>query len=225
MDQTPTPRPLAGDWRAAEQCAAEWMRFLGYLDAARTGDGPDKGIDVRASGAAAQVKAKAAASSRPDLQRLMGATAREQPNLLFFSTGGFTRDAITWAEETGIALFTLTSTGGVLEMSSAARELMLAATTRATAPNMPPPPTRRGHVPYSSTPPPRPPAPSRAWWRRGDAAAFFAFCFWVGAGVGVLSVLITVVTGRTTGEEGTNLGASLIAALIGLWLWRGRHDT
>lgn len=46
MDQ-PLPR-LITNWRAAEDNAAAWMKYWGYSDVRRTGDGTDAGVDIRA---------------------------------------------------------------------------------------------------------------------------------------------------------------------------------
>jgi HJR/Mrr/RecB family endonuclease len=50
------------DWREFEKLAAAAMHRLGFRDAAITGRGTDGGIDIRASKAAAQVKARVTAS-------------------------------------------------------------------------------------------------------------------------------------------------------------------
>ncbi|WP_367183146.1 restriction endonuclease [uncultured Cellulomonas sp.] len=97
------------------------MRYLGHEDARTTGAGADGGIDVYSRSALGQVKARQSATSRPELQRLLGAAGRRQVSLYFFSTGGYTRDALTWADEMGIAAFTLTGEGLAIPNSSIAK--------------------------------------------------------------------------------------------------------
>jgi len=60
-------------WREAEEAAASHMRRMGYAGVKLTTGGADGGVDVRASGAMAQVKFEAKPVGRPALQRLVGA--------------------------------------------------------------------------------------------------------------------------------------------------------
>lgn len=90
----------------AEMNAAGWMRQLGYLDARVTQRGADHGLDVVSSQAVAQVKWQTARVGRPALQNLFGARGhRNHLQMLFFSSSGYSRQAVFWANEHGVALF------------------------------------------------------------------------------------------------------------------------
>lgn len=100
-EQTPTFLP---DWQSAELAAVAHMRSIGFIDAQKTQDGADGGIDVESSEAAAQVKFYANPVGRPDIQRLLGA-AHEYRIPVFYSTGGYTKEAMQYANRAGVALF------------------------------------------------------------------------------------------------------------------------
>jgi hypothetical protein len=100
--QRPSPRLIRSP-EDAELAAAEWMRFYGYADATRTPAGADGGLDVVATGAVAQVKDYGTSIGRPVLQQLQGAALGRDS--LFFSRQGYTREAVAWAEQVGMALF------------------------------------------------------------------------------------------------------------------------
>ncbi|MFC5007280.1 restriction endonuclease [Dactylosporangium cerinum] len=92
-------------WQSAEQAALQFMHTIGFTDAVTTSAGADGGLDVVATGAAAQVKALATPVGRPDLQRLRGASFNVA-TALFFSLNGYTPAAVAYATEARIALFT-----------------------------------------------------------------------------------------------------------------------
>lgn len=100
------------DWQSAELAAVEHMKSLGFIDAQKTQSGPDGGIDVESSEAAAQVKFYASPVGRPDVQRLRGA-AHEYRISVFYSTGGYTKEAVQYAEGAGVALFLMDPYGNV----------------------------------------------------------------------------------------------------------------
>lgn len=115
------PGQFVADDRQAEQMAAYAMRGLGYHDARVTRVGADGGVDVRASGAIAQVKFRGGMTSRPDVQRLVGAAGRQRLQLLFFSASGYSSKAVEYAIEMDVALFTYTPTGRLTVHSPAAQ--------------------------------------------------------------------------------------------------------
>jgi hypothetical protein len=92
------------DWQAAELAAVQHMRTLGFIDAHSTAGGADGGIDALSSEAAAQVKFYTNPIGRPEIQRLRGA-AHEYRLALFYSTGGYTNEAVTYADQAGVSLF------------------------------------------------------------------------------------------------------------------------
>lgn len=88
----------------AEELAAAHMREIGFFGARRTGPGADKGIDVVAQGAVAQVKYLSVPVGSPDIHRFRGA-AHGVMDALFYSSSGYTAAAVEAADMTNIALF------------------------------------------------------------------------------------------------------------------------
>lgn len=104
-------------WQDAEECAAAWVRAMGHSDAQVTAAGADGGIDVTGRHALAQVKFRAVKASRPELQQLLGAAGRRDTELFYFSSSGYTADALTWATDVGIAAFLLRLDGYVTPLN------------------------------------------------------------------------------------------------------------
>jgi Restriction endonuclease len=116
-----SPRFLP-DWQAAEIAAVDHMKLLGFIDAQATGPGTDGGIDAASNEAVAQVKFYASPVGRPDVQRLRGA-AHDYLISLFYSTGGYTSEAVDYANKAHVALFTMDPYGGCEPASDFARVL------------------------------------------------------------------------------------------------------
>ena len=111
---------------------------MGFADARVSVGGPDRGIDVRASGAVAQVKRWRAKVSRPELQKLFGARGKDDSSkLLFFAaSSGYTKGAIEYADSVEMSLFIYESDGTVVGANDFADELIAVqaeAAARATA--------------------------------------------------------------------------------------------
>ncbi len=141
VSESPAPKPITS-WRAAEANAAVWMRFWGFADAHVTEAGSDGGVDVRASGALAQVKREARPVGRPALQRLVGARGRDVSlHLLFFSSSGYSQAATQYAAELGIALYTYDGAGRVSVHNGPGRRLVEAGRTPVPTIDAPPPGT------------------------------------------------------------------------------------
>jgi hypothetical protein len=83
------------------------MRHHGFRDARITRSGPDGGVDIVSASAVAQVKWHVKMVGLGEIQRLYGIAQAENKAGLFFSLGGFSRAAIAWADQHGIAAFTL----------------------------------------------------------------------------------------------------------------------
>ena len=88
----------------AEELAVAHMRHLGFADARRTAAGADRGLDVLATGAVAQVKHHAQPVGAPDVQRLRGA-AHGVNRPVFYSRNGYTTQAVDFADRADVALF------------------------------------------------------------------------------------------------------------------------
>lgn len=111
--------------KQAELNAAEVMRSWGYLDAESPNHGADGGIDVRSAKALAQVKSRGSKAGRPEIQNLYGAGAGESGKaLMFFDLSGYSRDAVAYANQHGIGLFTYDTSGRVRPVNDAGRRLM-----------------------------------------------------------------------------------------------------
>lgn len=107
----------------AENYAAEYVRYLGFADAAPTGPGSDGGVDVTSLGAVAQVKMEAVPTGRPVIQAISGIAALEQRSALVFSLAGYTAHALEWADRAGVACFEFAIDGTMKPCNSAARAL------------------------------------------------------------------------------------------------------
>lgn len=111
-------------WQAAERAMARQMEAMDFTNVRVTARGSDEGIDIRASGAAAQVKFLSGSKvGRPAIQQLRGA-AGPRTKALFFAFGPkpYTREAIAWAEEHGVALFAYGRTGITKPLNVPARD-------------------------------------------------------------------------------------------------------
>ena len=109
-------------WQQAEELAAAHMRSIGFLDAVRTREGADGGLDVVSGNAVAQVKHHQAKTGAPDVQRLRGA-GHKYPHLIFYSSAGYTAAAIATADDCGVSLFTYTETNEVTPVNPRAEQL------------------------------------------------------------------------------------------------------
>lgn len=112
------------DPRAAELNTASIMVSWGYLDAKATAIGADGGIDVRSKSALAQVKWRGGMVGRPDIQRLYGAGGGSSKSLFFFAASGYSKQAITCADELGVHLFTYDPIGHVTAENRGAKAFM-----------------------------------------------------------------------------------------------------
>jgi hypothetical protein len=121
----PKPQPtLIRSFQDAEEAAAAWMRWMGWGDAAVTPAGSDGGIDVLATRAVGQVKAHVNRIGRPELQQLHGVAASRKRDAVFFCLGGYTAQAVGWAEEVDMALFQFDLSGEPNPVNAVARYVM-----------------------------------------------------------------------------------------------------
>ncbi|MGZ6744588.1 MAG: restriction endonuclease [Nocardioides sp.] len=117
----PEPGSVA-EWQEAELLAERLLHQLGFEDATRTPAGADKGLDVSSDVLAAQVKYTSTPVGRPVLQQLQGAAGGRIA--VFFSRAGFTGAAREYADEVGMALFTLTLPVRVSAVNAAAERMV-----------------------------------------------------------------------------------------------------
>lgn len=142
------PRPAlraVRDPNDAEEYAAEWVRFLGWPEAKRTRASRDGGLDVLAERIeskrgrsvvteklAVQVKLEGKPVGRPKIDQLLGAAqsfARSGPwevpvTTMFFSLGGYTREAIAMSERVEMSLFRFGADGFLEACNEYAEDLL-----------------------------------------------------------------------------------------------------
>lgn len=105
----------------AETNAANRMRAMGFVDAAVTGQSADSGVDVRSSGALAQVNWRGSMVDRPELQNLFGARGFDHSKqLLCFAASSYSQQAFEYAEHCAIALFVYEPDGKLVSVNGLA---------------------------------------------------------------------------------------------------------
>lgn len=115
---------LLADWRDAEELAAWYMREeLGLNGARITGSGNDRGIDVVAEGAVAQVKHVNAPIGAPLVQAALGA-GHGRDAAMFFALSGYTRQAEDFAGRAGVRLFQYDIYGEVRAVNEPAQQMV-----------------------------------------------------------------------------------------------------
>lgn len=97
------------------------MRRIGHKDAALA-DRSDIGIEIRASGAIAEVRASRV--GRSVIQQTFGIASHEQLAPIVFSGSGFTETGIHWAEEAGVSLIRVAPRGDMIPVTSPAALLV-----------------------------------------------------------------------------------------------------
>ena len=101
--------------RQAEHLACAWMHYLGADDAIVTPERRDGGVDVRSRHFLAQVKhLRGETVGVAAIRQLHGVAAAENRRAVFFSSTGYTPDAVAFARDTGIALFIVRAAEGRL---------------------------------------------------------------------------------------------------------------
>jgi hypothetical protein len=122
----PTPRPIE-DARDAEEAMVEWMRWLSFEDAARTQSTRDGGIDIEASLALAQVKDQGNVVAPGPVRELFGVAVSHGKAAVFFARAGYSKQALAFADLTGVALFRFNFLNEVRPVNDVARGLWSAA--------------------------------------------------------------------------------------------------
>lgn len=111
----PQALPYGVSPRGAELLVADWMRHLGILDAAVTRERGDGGIDVTSQTSVAQVKHYKGRVSVIEVRELFGVAASLRKQPLFFTSAGYTAEAIAFASATGMSLFVYSAELGTLK--------------------------------------------------------------------------------------------------------------
>ncbi|MFZ2242992.1 MAG: restriction endonuclease [Gordonia amarae] len=98
--------PFLSPQQAESLAAAIMQKQLGFRDAAVTNLSGDGGVDVVSRHAVAQVKHWSSQVGRPALQQLYGARGADaRKKLVFFSSGGYSPQAVEYADTHEVALF------------------------------------------------------------------------------------------------------------------------
>ena len=119
----PQPGHVIRSFEDAEEAAAIHLRWLGFTAAAVTPAGRDGGVDVTASGLVAQVKAQMSQVGRPVVQQTLGEATRRRCRAVVYALAGFTTDAVSYADDVNVALFTFDLQGAASPVNGAARQL------------------------------------------------------------------------------------------------------
>ncbi|MCH5643480.1 restriction endonuclease [Gordonia sp. ABSL49_1] len=213
-------RELRAEAAKAEERAAQIMRKLGFPEAKATQASADKGIDVVAPAAVAQVKWQSKPVGRPSTQQLAGAWLqrnsrwRRNEKMLYFAKAGYSRAAIEYADDVGMVLFQFADKGRVAAANKHAvafQKSYPSVVAKRVEPKTDPRPTR--------------------WHRRVEDVLVFALLvlvplLMVGGGcylayLGIRDLLIGAVASGAGFLAG---GIALIAVLVlSIW-WLGRLD-
>lgn len=122
----PDPQPYGVSHEGAEHWCASWMRYLGALDAQVTVYSGDGGVDIIAenSGWEVQVKNYLGAVGVVEVRELVGISYVHGRKPMLFTSGTLTSDAVAFAEEAGVAVFSYDVIAGTLTgLNSRARQL------------------------------------------------------------------------------------------------------
>jgi hypothetical protein len=111
----PAPQPFGVSHAGAEALAAQWMAYLGVVDAEVTRVSGDGGIDVVSAGYIAQVKNYTGSVGIAEVRELAGVAAVDGRKPLFFTSGAYPASAIEFADRSGMALFRYSAELGDLE--------------------------------------------------------------------------------------------------------------
>lgn len=112
------------DWRHAEIATAEWLRAQGVIDAQPTRHTRDGGEDVTSARYAAQTKHWKANVGARDIREIFGVASAGRKQAMVFTRTGYTRDALEFAEDAGVALFVYSEDWEVTAASSSAKQLL-----------------------------------------------------------------------------------------------------
>ena len=111
------------DWRDAEDAAARWLRRAGCRRVALTGGSADGGLDVITAGWAVQVKHTSKRVGRPAVQQLVGAALAIDRAPALFSTSGFSKPGIEYADAHDVALLEMDLAGNATRLNRPARRV------------------------------------------------------------------------------------------------------
>lgn len=103
----PLPVPAGVSHEEYEDYCRQVVVSWGYLDAQTSRYVRDGGIDVESEELVVQCKHVAGNVRAPEVQAIFGIASSKGKRAVVFSAGGFTKDAISFANEAGVALIRL----------------------------------------------------------------------------------------------------------------------
>lgn len=112
--EKPAPQPYGVSHEGAEALCAEWMKYLGELDADFTRLVGDGGIDVYSARYIGQVKNYSGSVGVAAIRELAGVSAVDGRRPVFFTSGSYASGAIDFANKTGMTLFIYDAVQGTL---------------------------------------------------------------------------------------------------------------
>lgn len=113
--------------RTARDCvtaAAQYLKWLGFLDVVRTKERSATGVDLRAHGLVAQVDPTTRATTLREVECVWLNGLNESADAVFFSLAGYTREARERADSLHIPLFVMDLTGTPQPVNDPADELI-----------------------------------------------------------------------------------------------------
>lgn len=110
----PSPQPFGVSHEGAEALCAEWMKYLGEMDAEFTRVVGDGGIDVYSSRYIGQVKNYSGSVGVAAIRELAGVAVVDGRTPLFFTSGSYAAGAIEFANQSGVALFIYDAVAGTI---------------------------------------------------------------------------------------------------------------
>lgn len=125
----PMPRPpfrpvTIRTGRDALTAAAQYLKWLGFVDVRLAGDRTANGIDLRGDGLVAQVDPATQSTTLRDVECLWLNCANEDVLGAFFSLAGYAHDARLRADQLGVPLFVMDLTGTPQPVNDAADSLI-----------------------------------------------------------------------------------------------------
>lgn len=121
----PAPQPFGVSDAGAEALVCTWMQHLGQADAEVTRFSGDGGIDVGSTHYVAQVKNYAGTVGVTAIRELFGVATADGRRPLFFTSGGYTSEAESFAARIAMPLFTYNAAEGTVGGANVAAEDLL----------------------------------------------------------------------------------------------------
>lgn len=125
----PSAAPEGVSHEEYENYCRLFLHSWGYLDAEVTRFVKDGGIDVESEDLVVQCKHITGNVRAPEVQAIFGIAAQKSKQAVVFSSGGFTKDAIVFANSAEVALFSLRERDGKARALNKAAEEIAGAET------------------------------------------------------------------------------------------------